>query len=288
MGALLVNSCVYLPQTMEGKVLEDLIGRPYSTAPLRWRRGQARLRAGSVVLDTEEEYQATISTDRIAAGHPNVLRDLAALATGVQASGAERRRRLLQFVATHGLLQAGPGQANREVVEGIYSAANALAMLLALHVDLQAADEPTPREGRLRLKENWGQSLAMQAPQAADNPAEHYPLLLTHAVLLPGLNFGVGGLGSGTRLQVRAMGTPADWGQPNLGFDASAPDLLGLAYLQMAYLVTGGVRLRVCRDPACGRVFQVEDDRQQFCEPAHGARLRSRVAQRKIRKGTES
>jgi hypothetical protein len=260
---------------------DTLGGRAFDPAPLRWRRGQGRLRAGFVIVDEPAEYDAVIDPDRIRPGQPNVLRDLAALSVErAEPTGAERRRRLLRFVEDHGLLTAS--REGRERVEDFYRAADGVAMLLALHVGLHTASAGRRHQ---QLYDDWSRFLALQAPQAADNPPEHYPLLLTHALLLPGVNRGVGGVG-GLRdctVQVEVVSRAVDWRRPNLGFAIRAPNLLGLAYLQLAFLVTGGVPLLTCKDPACGRVFMPEHSLQEFCEPAHSARYRGRRAQRERR-----
>jgi endogenous inhibitor of DNA gyrase (YacG/DUF329 family) len=250
---------------------------------LRWRRGQASLEDGSVVLDPTraEEYEAF---DNDLEG---LLWDLA---------DVQRPTDALGFVRRYGLLWNGPDADWRESYADWEEVIDELGGILAMRVwiaDVQAGDREEIARMR-RIRRSLAEHDDPVSPSAA-LPDEEL-LALTSA----GLATRVSERLRDVRLHVisdtsvplaetdEAFGYVPEGDPARFAFMPELRNLVELAYWQAATDLVGGQPLSRC--PQCGRAFRIKHGRQQFCSKrcANAASYRRSAEKKKDREPTET
>lgn len=251
-------------------MIAPAVGVPFWAEPTRWWRGPARFERGLIVLDRRQAEEYPAGT----AGRALVL-DLAAV---------RRPQDALAFVRQHGPLWHGPDRPDvQEPWPRWQEAAAGAAAVLAVLVQLQDA-VTGDRAALAALRHLLGslpEAVGADLQQLLGARPDPDALLLATAATTVAHLINQGLAGVEERVEAafrwttfRHLPRPPAELFGDFALAPRAPTLLALAYHQLALLVVGRVPLRTCAE--CGRVFDVHDQRQQFCSPTCASRARQR------------
>jgi hypothetical protein len=228
-------------------------GLRHRFVPTTWLRGIASLEDGWIVLDPARATKYPLYEET------EVPYDL---------TRVERPPDALAFVRQYGLLWHGPGaDDHRERFENWKNAASGIASLCTMLIRLREA----ARGDRTAIDWLWGlapqfQELFSEALIQTDDQ------LLAYAskAIAAGVNWGLAGVDQLVFAEV-------DWKEGRVGefvMSAHAPTLLGYAYHRLALDIAGRTPLAGC--PECGRIFEIVDPRQRYCDSTCAGRARYR------------
>jgi len=239
-------------------------GRPIMAEPAPWLRGYTRVEGEWIVLDPSRAEQYRPLSEK------GYLYDLAAVRRPTDA---------VAFGRKYGLLWHGPNATEyREKFADWEDVTIRLNYCLQLYLTLRRATDgdqealsdlrkrflpgllplfSEPIETADDLLGAGAQVLAWQVNEGLDSAQEMISPLF--------VEYHEGDL-SGPLLRSRFSGT--------FGFTVQTPNLVALAYHELAMAITNRAPMSKC--PVCGRFFVVKDARQEYCTPTCAGRARYR------------
>lgn len=234
-------------------------GRAIGTAAPEWLRGPARLDDGFVVLDIER------ATPYQPQAEPDLLFALA---------GIRRPTDALPFVKDYGLLRHGPdADSYREPFSDWERIALELSGYMSAYDDIRRAalgDAEALERLRILVEDGVSDALAELLESMEGGTADERLIETVNLFVAVGITNGLRGVEVGL--------TPATaWGAGPVGslvFSPQPPDLVGLAYHQLALLTVSQAPMSRC--PECGRIFAPRGKKQRFCSPLCSGRSRQR------------
>ena len=236
-----------------------------------WWRGPARIEGEWVSLDAS---RAEVFQPLSEAG---LLFDLANL---------RRPDDVVAFVRGYGLLRLGPGSCDpRERLSAFFSTAHTLASLLGL-CRLIRTGLAGDREAHRAL---WEVVYPWLSPALEPQPKTDEELMIGASQALAALiSDGLAGVELRMNSDVEwRVGPGGETGRPD-GFRLAPQisDLVGLAYYELALLITERVPMAACGE--CERFFIVDDPRRRFCSTTCANRSRRRRWRERREPGSDS
>jgi hypothetical protein len=226
-----------------------------------WKRGSARHIDGVIEVDGNkawdyDPYRETVESQR------SRLQEIPFLLAQIRTVNG-----ILDFVGEFGLLGQYPSdeEVYREPVDAWLAEAQSLShvLIVAHHArSLVAGDETSLRALR--------EGIAFANPAATTMPKAE---LLTHADMFISARVSMG-----VRNCVPFMVPAKDFGGAHGLFRLleATPSPLHFAYWRLSQMLSTRVPWLRCANPACGRLFEQADPRQQYCSAACSARMRQR------------
>jgi|GEM_PF-2928365 len=256
-------SAVSYASGLGGNMQDLLQGVVVTDEPMQWVRGHGRVEGDWLERIGAELYVPARD------GTSSLLFDLVSLHHPADA---------IPFIRKHGLLWNGPGDdEHKEYWPDWESMATRLRGILRLHQLLQDAVAGRTKAMKA-LRETW-----TLAHKNTGTWKDDVILERVSGVIARHINDGLKGVEwrvftPSTTFIIETTESKTDGhrlGSPGaFTLAARTPNLAAFVFYELAHIVVSRVAISTCANPNCGRMFVLEDPRQQYCSRSCGARAR--------------